>query len=730
MLHDMSWEAKVRVENSVTMILRSLCLALLFPAALCSQNSYWQRDDLALNPSGLDLQDARSWAWGDLDQDGWPDIVIVRRADNGPGRLISFRGQDTTEPPYWLESGDLLSGISDDPELIGISIADLDGNGRLNLITMVREQSENFIHPLFWKEDADGKWESDSNVFDSIQITSNDFRANDPSFADVDGDGDLDMLIGSTPENGRFNVQFFENIGTEVSPLWQEDSTRLRLVLHNPPGFNVGSPALMHLNDDSLIDLAVAFDIEGFQGASFYPGAEDTTGLFWLDSFQGLFDRSFDASIQKLLPYDVTADGHDDLLLLEYATGRVYPFRESTHSLERAGFFRFGPPRFPLRSSAILLDHDNDSKVELLTFGQIFGFTADLTTVQAYEKKTLSQRELWRTTGWFEPPRDFSDAFQFKAQLGDLDGNKFSDLVISLNGQSQFGSSFLAFESSSDSSFQSWNAKNELIVPFLSDGSRQDTTYSDPSFTDVDDDGDQDLLLVQRIFGQADTSAGKYIFFENELVGNTVTWVERTDWLPGLDTRILHHSNFVDLDRDNDPDLAFGTELGTLMYYENVGTSKAPRWQADESVFSGIDVGSPARPSFGDLSGDGRADLIVGNDRGELFYYQNDFTVFVGTDLQPIPATFSLGQNYPNPFNPETTIAYMLPDAGVTFLTIYNLLGQSIATLVDGWQSAGEHRVTWDGKNDHDGQRVASGIYLYELALGTQVRHRKMVLVR
>lgn len=91
-----------------------------------------------------------------------------------------------------------------------------------------------------------------------------------------------------------------------------------------------------------------------------------------------------------------------------------------------------------------------------------------------------------------------------------------------------------------------------------------------------------------------------------------------------------------------------------------------------------------------------------------------------------IPAEFNLRQNYPNPFNPTTTIAYDLPKASPVTLTIYNILGEEVATLRYGGtvEEAGTHEVFWNAQN------IPSGIYVYKLTAGTFVDVKKMALVR
>jgi len=78
------------------------------------------------------------------------------------------------------------------------------------------------------------------------------------------------------------------------------------------------------------------------------------------------------------------------------------------------------------------------------------------------------------------------------------------------------------------------------------------------------------------------------------------------------------------------------------------------------------------------------------------------------------PKEFALAQNYPNPFNPTTTIRYDLPVSSHVVLTVYNILGKEVKTLVDAEQSAGIKTVVWDGTNKI-GEPVSSGVYIYTL---------------
>jgi hypothetical protein len=90
----------------------------------------------------------------------------------------------------------------------------------------------------------------------------------------------------------------------------------------------------------------------------------------------------------------------------------------------------------------------------------------------------------------------------------------------------------------------------------------------------------------------------------------------------------------------------------------------------------------------------------------------------------PAPSTFSLAQNYPNPFNPKTVIEFRVPSFGSVSLKVFDVLGREVATLVDDNLAPGEHEVRWDASG------VASGVYLYQLRMGSYSETRKLVLLR
>ncbi len=113
---------------------------------------------------------------------------------------------------------------------------------------------------------------------------------------------------------------------------------------------------------------------------------------------------------------------------------------------------------------------------------------------------------------------------------------------------------------------------------------------------------------------------------------------------------------------------------------------------------------------------------------GRLYFGGGGSSVYSEVGAE-VPETYALNQNYPNPFNPTTKISFDIPARSHVVLTVYNVLGQKVKTLVDE-ELAPNHYVTeWDGTNE-GGAQVSSGVYFYKLQTEDFSSTKKMVLLK
>ncbi len=139
----------------------------------------------------------------------------------------------------------------------------------------------------------------------------------------------------------------------------------------------------------------------------------------------------------------------------------------------------------------------------------------------------------------------------------------------------------------------------------------------------------------------------------------------------------------------------------------------------------------PYTVNISGLPDGGKAELMMGNDVialvGDVTVAPGEYKLVVYKSVKP--TSYALYQNFPNPFNLGTTIIYALPEKANVTLSVYNILGGKIATLVNGDEEAGYKRVYWNGC-DNTGKPVPSGIYFYKLETKNFTATQKMLLMK
>ena len=125
----------------------------------------------------------------------------------------------------------------------------------------------------------------------------------------------------------------------------------------------------------------------------------------------------------------------------------------------------------------------------------------------------------------------------------------------------------------------------------------------------------------------------------------------------------------------------------------------------------------------------GQADIVGTWTNGSRTTYTYSTSGIFDDDASSVPSGFGLAQNYPNPFNLSTVIPYSLASDSHVKVTVSNILGQTISTVVDEFQFGGTHAAVWNG-HDSNGREVGSGVYFFRVQVGAAAQVRKMVLLK
>ncbi len=201
--------------------------------------------------------------------------------------------------------------------------------------------------------------------------------------------------------------------------------------------------------------------------------------------------------------------------------------------------------------------------------------------------------------------------------LGDVDSDGRTDLVLGVIGGA-FGPSrsgvenlYLVTQPAPDS----FTVVTSRLIPMIDVGSE-----SAPALADLDGDGDLDLVVGSRIAPE-DPSTSKLIWFENTGTASAPALRERGPLAAGGDFHLS--PAIVDLDGDGLLDLVLGTWRDVVQWWRNTGTTAAPRWALADSALVTITRGSNTTPTLADLDGDGDLDMLIGESSGQLNLYRN-----------------------------------------------------------------------------------------------------------
>ena len=228
---------------------------------------------------------------------------------------------------------------------------------------------------------------------------------------------------------------------------------------------------------------------------------------------------------------------------------------------------------------------------------------------------------------------------------------------------------------------------------------------------DIDKDGDPDIIAAGAV-------PGTIAWWRNE-GGNPIQWIKQV--ISSFSGALSIEA--ADLDLDNDIDVFSAAINANSVYWwkNNGGNPIQWTWEPILSGYSG------AWPVFGvDVDEDGDTDILTTASTGNKVTWLENTTIITHLEDESynIPDQFHLYQNYPNPFNPTTKISYQIPETGFVSIKVYDVLGNNIATLINGQKPKGKYEVEFDAIG------LTSGIYYYQLKTDEFVETKKMILMK
>ncbi len=632
----------------------------------------WLQNDIIFNPSGIPSLPFSQPRFADLDNDLDLDMIL----GNISGPPLYFENTGSTTSPHFQPGDTVFASVEELDCEVGVCV-DLDGDADLDFV------SGGYTGLQFYENTGSAEsavFEKVEGFFDDLDLGPNPV----PSFGDMDNDGDADLVIGLS-ESGA--VHYYENYGTAAAAIF--------LAGTQASWFDVGLyayPWFSDLDADGDIDLLVGRDGYGFY---YYQntGTPESLNMVQVNGlFSGLGESTYWNSPCLV---DLTGDGKQDMVH-GTASGPLKYYRNSGTLTQPAwsavsalfgGVIDVGGA-----SNPVFIDFDSDGDLDMVSGSQ----SGD---IKYYVNTGNASGPAW--TANHNRFSSIDHSIYSAVAVGDLDADGEYDLVVGdLSGNLYYhrntGTSFV-YESSE---FSGINVGG----------------WSCPRLYDMDLDGDLDLIV-----GRED---GGLSFYENTGSILDAVWTENPAFFSGLDVGGNAVPTFGDIDLDGNLDMLVGKGFRDVKYfsYEN------SNWVEYPDSFSGFSFGQNAAPALADLNGDGDLDFVVGNYEGTFSYYEN-LTVVSVKEADQRPSTARLLPVYPNPFNPSVHIHYELNETGPIALTIFDLSGTQIKTLLNANQSYGSYELSWQGV-DEQGKGIAAGVYLLVLRHGGNIQTQKITYLK
>jgi uncharacterized protein (DUF2141 family) len=420
-----------------------------------------------------------------------------------------------------------------------------------------------------------------------------------PALVDIDGDGDLDLFVGSA--SGK--VWFFRNIGNRFLAMFRLESAD---VLGASFGLNL-TPKFADVNGDGLPDMALGNEAgevylllnQGTRAAARWCPAEEKAPPECLRFPTKIAQLSGeDNAVPEWVDWD--RNGTVDLMVgkndgtLDYyqnigtSTQGLWELKQARFNLLDIGGF----------AAPLFADLNGDGLPDLLIAGE--SENVAWYSARRPERKTVREAELWlEDKNLLGVRRLGRHDSRVHLAAGDLFGAGRPDLVVGTAG-----GQLLVYENLGGGDMPSFRSHAEAILP------TPQRAFSAPALVDVDGDGLLDLVVGDR--------NGRLELIRN--VGNKrqPAWRPADLFFGGIDVGALSVPQFADLDGDGAVDLFVGNARGIVVLFRNTGTRQQPQFQLVTTRFGGLAVGAGASPALFQWNPNTPPDLVVGNQEGTL----------------------------------------------------------------------------------------------------------------
>jgi len=519
-----------------------------------------------------------------------------------------------------------------------------------------------------------------------------------PLFVDVDGDNDYDFISG----NSAGTLTYYENIGNAqnfnlkfITNVWQNIIIIGTVV--DDPLHGASSIDFVDIDDDSDLDLfwgdffsKSLYVIEN-QGSPTIPDMKRISNIYPVNS-----DSVYTSGFNMPRFADIDADGDFDLFVsvlydptvsqsLMYLKNNGTP-QNANHQLVTEDYLKtldVGNNRSP-----VFVDIDNDDDLDLF-MGSLKNPNGSVNYLQNIGTNS-DPAFLFIDSAYFNITGDLGITPSF----GDIDNDGDFDLLLG-----KFNGTLSLYINSGTTSSALFtiddtlkNNNGEIIDVGLS---------AVPFLIDIDNDSDLDLIIGGF--------NGKFILYENTGNASSFQLTINTTYFSGLDIGDNSSPFMIDYDKNGALDMFTGSRNGSLFYFRNDGSNSFPIWFQVTDEFIGDKLGGNTYPCFADIDNDTDKDLILGNVKGGLYLYINSKISNIDEGKITPVGNFEIAA-YPNPFNPETQIRIELSVGQDIKIGIYNLLGEKVKSLYNGFTPAGTFTFNWDAKNN-SGITLPAGIY-------------------